>query len=112
MIFTPTGHTFRISLELLSKVSHVEVLGTGYQIRRTAKSEQTSVLSNSDFHRKLQPLVPETDPIHEKLHCQTTLNSRVENNLLHKSKSYFLFLLLCFYLKAYSICFYFILKST
>lgn len=67
------------------------VLGTGYQIRRTAKSEQTSGLSNSDFHSKLQPLVPERDPIQEKLHCQTTRNSRIENNLLHKSRSYFVF---------------------
>lgn len=58
-------------------------------MRRIAKSEQTSGLSNSDFHSKLQPLVPERDPIQEKLHCQTTRNSRIENNLLHKSRSYF-----------------------
>lgn len=68
----------------------MDSIGTGYQIRRTAKSEQTSGLSNSDFHSKLQPLVPDRDPIHEKLYHETTRNSRVENNLLHKSTSYFL----------------------
>lgn len=66
-------------------------MGTGYQIRRAAKSEQNSGLSKSEFHSKLQPLVPERDFIHEKLHCQTTRNFCIENNLLHKSKNYFLF---------------------
>lgn len=68
------------------------VLGTKALWIRAAKSEQTNGLSNSDFHSKLQPFVPERDTIHEKLHCQI-LGLKIT---YYTRVSYFLFAILLF----------------